>query len=334
MSMVDLKKAVLDILSKGGPEQLREEFRRADRQGRSSLDRTDAEALLDTLLGSPACSRDEARAVLARLDSVGDGVTYDALIRFAKEEEVVKPYSTETQDWAHLKVRVKACLVESYDRLGTERGDAAIKSCFKRYDWKGADVLSSELFAQSCRNAGILLGASDLRGLAERFETGSNTAYSRFLTWALEADAPSTRKEEKHAKRAKEALERIAPSLREARRWGVRAFERYDRDERGVVDRRDFERILEDFNCDLEGKELKALCHQYSNDDGVDYKRFVTAVEGDNVESVLVVTADAADVLRDALKVKVREGIDYRAAFEREDGSYAGTLDRKAWSAS
>ena len=45
---------------------------------------------------------------------------------------------------------------------------------------------------------------------------------------------------------------------------------------------------------------------------------------------MLVVTADAADVLRDALKVKVREGIDYRAAFEREDGSYAGTLDRKA----
>mmetsp|Transcript_13726 Transcript_13726/g.42525 ORF Transcript_13726/g.42525 Transcript_13726/m.42525 type:complete len:2018 (+) Transcript_13726:191-6244(+) len=325
-----LKKAVLDILAKGGPEALREEFRRADRQGRSSLDRTDAEALLDTLLGSPACSRDEARAVLARLDSVGDGVTYDALIKFAKEEEVVKPYSTETQDWAHLKVRVKACLVESYDRLGNERGDAAIKSCFKRYDWKGADVLSSELFAQSCRNAGILLGASDLRGLAERFETGSNTAYSRFLTWALEADAPSTRKEEKHARRAKEALERIAPSLREARRWGVRAFERYDRDERGTVDRRDFERILEDFNCDLEGKELKALCHQYANDEGIDYKSFVKAVEGDNVESVLVVTADAADVLRDALKVKVREGIDYRAAFEREDGSYAGTLDRKA----
>ena len=99
-------------------------------------------------------------------------------------------------------------------------------------------------------------------------------AYSRFLTWALEADAPSTRKEEKHARRAKEALERIAPLLREARRWGVRAFERYDRDERGVVDRRDFERILEDFNCDLEGKELKALCHQYSNEDGIDYKRF------------------------------------------------------------
>ena len=31
----------------------------------------------------------------------------------------------------------------------------------------------------------------------------------------------------------------------------------------------------------------------------------------------------------DALKVKVREGIDYRAAFEREDGSYAGTLDEE-----
>ena len=73
------------------------------------------------------------------------------------------------------------------------------------------------------------------------------------------------------------------------------------------------------------------MCHQYSNDDGVDYKLLVKAVEGDNVESVLVVTADAADVLRDALKVKVREGIDYRAAFEREeDGSYSGTLDRKA----
>ena len=52
----------------------------------------------------------------------------------------------------------------------------------------------------------------------------------------------------------------------------------------------------------------------------------MTAVEGDNVESVLVVTADAADVLRDALKVKVREGIDYRAAFELEDGSCNGTL--------
>ena len=46
---------------------------------------------------------------------------------------MVKPYSTETQDWAHLKVRVKACLVESYDRLGTERGDAVVRSCFKRY---------------------------------------------------------------------------------------------------------------------------------------------------------------------------------------------------------
>ena len=41
----------------------------------------------------------------------------------------------------------------------------------------------------------------------QRLETGNSTAYSRFLTWALEADAPSSRKEEKHARRAKEALE-------------------------------------------------------------------------------------------------------------------------------
>ena len=252
--------------------------------------------MLDTLLGSPACSRDEARAVLARLDSVGDGVTYDALIRFAKEEEVVKPYSTETQDWAHLKVSVKACLVESYDRLGTERGDAAIKSCFKRYDWKGADVLSSELFAQSCRNAGILLGASDLRGFIE-VRDWKQYCLQSFPDLGPRSRCTFDKKGGEARSKSQGSFGADRTLVKEARRWGVRAFE----DMIGTSEASWTGGTLKGSwrtSTATWRKELKALCHQYSNDDGVDYKRFVTAVEGDNVESVLVVTADAADVLR------------------------------------
>lgn len=327
-----LKAAIDALLRKGGPELLREEFRRCDRSGRSALERTDAEALLDTLLGSPACSRDEAKAILARLDNVGDGLTYDALVRFAQERPVDTPYAAETQDWSHVRARCRACLTECFDRLGAQRGDKVVKSAFKRYDWKGADVLAPDLFAQACRHAGVLVGASHLRALAERFDSGNRgAAWPRFLTWALEnATAPKSARAEKHAERAKAALERIAPALRNARRWGVRSFERYDRDETGFIDKRDFERLLEDFRCDVEAKELKALCVAYGSEDGVEYKTFIKAVDGPEDVHALVASADASMVLRDALKAKVREGVDYRAAFEREDGAYSGVLDRKA----
>ncbi|KAH8052324.1 Ca2-binding protein [Aureococcus anophagefferens] len=70
------------------------------------------------------------------------------------------------------------------------------------------------------------------------------------------------------------------------------------------------------------------------------YRDFVASVEaaadgGDDEPAAPAphrqTRADAGDVLRDALKAQVRAGVDYRAAFEKEDGAYSGVLSSDAF---
>ncbi|KAH8068596.1 Ca2-binding protein [Aureococcus anophagefferens] len=67
------------------------------------------------------------------------------------------------------------------------------------------------------------------------------------------------------------------------------------------------------------------------------YRDFVASVEAGgrrrrraSARRRTATRADAGDVLRDALKAQVRAGVDYRAAFEKEDGAYSGVLSSDA----
>ena len=206
----------------------------------------------------------------------------------------------------------------------------------KLAEWGSANATAP--FVEAARRAGVLLASQDLLMLANRFGVDPSlsatrgAAWPRFLRWAVETDSGASAKE----KRLARALRSVARLATSSRLWGPQAFERYDRDREQRVDARDFRRALvEDLRCDLDAQELEALIEGLADPRGLvpylDFVRRVDALGDDDRPMAAGASSDAVDILRDALKVKVREGVDFRAAFEREDGAYSGVLDRPAF---
>lgn len=304
----------------------REAFRRYDSRGRAELGKEDFERLVTSVLvGS---SKVEVRALTASFFENGSrGLSFDdfhAKLQAGPQQQQ-RAVLPKPPNWKHLRTRCRAACRERSSRVGTESGAKQTLAQFTRYDWRGADLCTVDVFVAAATRAGFGLTKAELAVLGNRFckdddddESPSRCQYVKFVSWAS-SDASNN-------------MIPLAAKLLVAassRWWQV--FEDRDRSDSRRLHVDDFVSCLEKiFGEDAHRIRAGSLAQSYLDEQGlVVYHEFISAVEEQReryrLENVDENRNDRSmSQLREALKEWMADGVDFRSLFD--DKASRGTL--------